>query len=140
MNSINMTGKLGQKPELKYTNGGKPYVKFSIAVHRFNYNFGGNFCWVNCECYDQAALFLVRAADKGTDIAIVGELQTYTIQKGMHKQECYSVVCKSIEVFDDKRKKYVSDGGISQRLDNIPAEKKLTSVSEDLETDDEIER
>lgn len=132
MNSINITGKLGQKPVLKYTSTGKPYVKFSLAVHRYSYSFNTNYCWINCECYDNAALYLVRSADKGMDIAISGELQTYSINKNGHLQECYSVVCKAVEVYRTDRRKYVSDDGISTDLTNIPEEKDI-KTNEDLE-------
>jgi len=33
VNQITIVGNVGQTPDLKYTDGGKPYCRFSVAVN-----------------------------------------------------------------------------------------------------------
>ena len=79
LNSVNIVGRLTREAELKYTNGGLPIVRFSIAVNRPKKSGDGNF-------HDEASFFdvvkigagsegLAQYLTKGTRVAIQGELR-----------------------------------------------------------------
>lgn len=77
-NSITIAGRIGKKPELKETVNKVPVVDFSIANHRDYKDRNGNKVervnWINCRAYKGLAETICKWQDKGSKLAITGEL------------------------------------------------------------------
>ena len=73
MNSINITGRITTKPELKFTgNEKKSVVSFSIAFNRGEEQVD----FFNVVAYEKQAENLCKFVDKGDMLAISGRLTT----------------------------------------------------------------
>lgn len=73
MNSINITGRITNKPELKFTgNEKKAVVSFSIAFNRGEEQVD----FFNVVAYEKQAENLCKFVDKGDMLAVSGRLTT----------------------------------------------------------------
>jgi single-strand DNA-binding protein len=75
MNHVSITGRLGQDPELRYTQSGKPVVNFSLAN---NTGFGENrqTHWFTVVAWNGQAEAVVNHLEKGAQVGVEGFLQT----------------------------------------------------------------
>lgn len=82
MNIVMMVGRLVRDPELRYTNNGKAWCRFSIAVDRpFSNKQDPNAQtadFFNIVAWDKQAETIATYITKGRQIAIQGRLQTGT--------------------------------------------------------------
>lgn len=78
MNKAILIGRLTKKPELKSTASGVSVATFTVAVNRRFKNADGNYDadFINCVAWRQQAEFLCKFFDKGSQIGIVGSIQT----------------------------------------------------------------
>ena len=73
MNQVTLIGRLTKDPELKYTQGGKAFCNFTIAVPReFNRNETD---FINCVAWDKKAEAIAQYFKKGEKISIIGRIQ-----------------------------------------------------------------
>ena len=73
MNQVTLIGRLTKAPELKYTQGGKAFCNFTIAVPReFNRNETD---FINCVAWDKKAEAIAQYFKKGQRIGIIGRIQ-----------------------------------------------------------------
>lgn len=91
MNNVCLMGRITHDLELKGTQTGKNYLRFSIAVNR---NFGDEkqTDFIDCIAWERTAEFIAKYFSKGSMIAIVGRLQTTIISDDIGKRKLYSVV------------------------------------------------
>lgn len=78
MNVVILIGRLTAAPELKTSQGGTSYCRFTIAVDR-NYTKQGEekkTDFINCTVWRQTAEFVSRYFTKGQMIAVQGEFQS----------------------------------------------------------------
>ncbi len=82
MNCFTATGRLGQTPEIKTLDSGKKVCKFSIGVDTGDKN--NPTFWASCVLWDKKAEIAEKYLDKGSLIAIQGNLYTesYTAKDG----------------------------------------------------------
>ena len=73
MNVVVLIGRLGAKPELKYTPHGLPVATFSIAVDRPGKDKGTD--WFNVTAWRQSAEYAAQYLDKGALVAVDGRLE-----------------------------------------------------------------
>lgn len=79
LNKVILMGRLTGDPELKQTQGGASVVSFSIAVdRRFNKDGEKKADFINIVAWRTTAEFVAKYFNKGSMIALVGELQTRT--------------------------------------------------------------
>ncbi|HZS06755.1 MAG TPA: single-stranded DNA-binding protein [Blastocatellia bacterium] len=75
-----LIGRLGQDPELRYTNGGNPVVNLSVASNRQKKGAEGERVsvadWFRITVYGRDAEVIAQYAKKGSAIAFNGRLQT----------------------------------------------------------------
>lgn len=76
MNSVAITGRLGQDPEVRYTQNGKAVASFSLAIQQTKEITH----WVQCEAWEATAEFVNKYFRKGDGIEIVGGLKEETWQ------------------------------------------------------------
>ncbi|OAB35669.1 hypothetical protein PMSD_11690 [Paenibacillus macquariensis subsp. defensor] len=72
MNNFSIIGNLTRQPELRYSGGGKAYVKFTVAVaRRFNRDETDFF---NCTAFGKQAENVAEYCDKGSKVALTGQV------------------------------------------------------------------
>ena len=106
MNNIQLIGRLTAKPELRHTNSGKAVCNFSIAVERRFKDADGKpiVDYVDFVAWKHTADFLCKWFDKGTRVAVTGELQTRMYEdKDGKKIKVSEIVANTIEFADGKR-------------------------------------
>ena len=84
MNKVTLVGRLGQDPELKTSQAGTSFVKFSIAT---NDGFGDKkkTNWHNCTAFGKASEIINQYVKKGNEIAVSG-----SIDYNKHEDKMYT--------------------------------------------------
>lgn len=95
MNSCVFVGRLGKKPELKMTNGGKQVCNFSLAV---NNPFTKESDWFEFVAWGSAAQYLVQYGDKGDSVCAHGNLTMRKYDDGTNVTTYYNINCDRVEV------------------------------------------
>ena len=73
MNQIILIGRVTKDPELKYSQGGKAFCNFSLAVAReFNRDETD---FINCVAWEKKAETIAQYFKKGQRIGIIGRIQ-----------------------------------------------------------------
>lgn len=89
LNVVILMGRLTAEPELKHTQSGLAFVRFSVAVDRgFKNNNGEQQTdFISCVSWDKQAEFIEKYFHKGDMIAIEGSIKTgsYTDQNGQKR-------------------------------------------------------
>lgn len=85
INKAILVGNLGDAPEIKETNGGKTFAKFSVATSK-RIKQGDEWTdvtqWHNCVCWREAtAKYLRDYAKKGTRVYVEGEITHRSYEK-----------------------------------------------------------
>lgn len=115
LNRVILMGRITQDLELKTTASGISVTSFSIAVDR-NYVKQGEerqTDFINVVCWRKQAEFVCRYFEKGSMIAVEGQLQTRTYQaKDGSNRYVTEVVADSVSFTGEKREQ--SNNGYSQ--------------------------
>jgi single-stranded DNA-binding protein len=78
MNNVTLMGRLTRDPELKYSQAGKAYCRFTVAVNRdFNKDEAD---FINCLAFGKTAETIAEWLVKGRRIALQGRIQTGSYQ------------------------------------------------------------
>lgn len=105
MNNVNLIGRLTKAPELKQTAGNISVLTGTLAVNRTFKNQNGEreADFINIVAWRQTAEIIAKYCGKGSQIGIVGRIQTrnYENQQG---QRVYvtEVVAEHVELLDSK--------------------------------------
>lgn len=77
LNVCTIMGRLGQNPEVRQTQSGKPVANFTIACERDFKNAEGQkeTDWIRCACFGATADFVGRYIKKGRAVCVEGRLQ-----------------------------------------------------------------
>lgn len=96
MNSIQLIGRLTSKPELRYTASNRAVTNFNIAVNRNFTNADGNrdADFISCQVWNKQAENLVKYQDKGSLIAVEGNLRVeqFEDKDGNNRYKTYVAV------------------------------------------------
>lgn len=91
-----LMGRITAAPELKYSNGGTPLCKFSLAVER---NYAGEngqreTDFIDCVAWRTTAEFISKYFDKGSLILLVGSIRQnrWTAEDGSNRSKVEFVV------------------------------------------------
>lgn len=120
INVVTLVGRLTKEPELRKTQSGTSYVRFTVAVDRMKKEDGADF--VQCCAWRQQADFLTQYADKGTMVGITGHINTGSYEDRQTGKKVYTtdVTCDRVCILESKKQK--SDypyGGNSVRTEDI---------------------
>ena len=98
MNNITLIGRLTADPALKYTQSGKAFCKFSIAVQReFNRDEAD---FINCIAWDKRAEAICEYLRKGRRIATQGRLSVNSYEKDGETKWKTEVIVDKFEFVD----------------------------------------
>lgn len=131
MNLVVLTGRLTADPELKYTQSGKAFARFSLAVNR-SYNREET-DFINCVAWDKRAELAAEYLRKGNQAGIQGSIRvrTYDDDSGQ-KKKITEVLVESIEFLESRK----SDAG-SSYTNNVKAAPKQNANVANVANDDE---
>ncbi|CQR71365.1 Single-stranded DNA-binding protein ssb [Sporomusa ovata DSM 2662] len=105
MNKVILAGRLGQDPEVRYTQSGKAVCTFNLAVNR-RVASGAHLeaDWVPIVIWEKLAEICGNNLLKGSRILVEGRLQirTYEANDGQ-KRRIAEVVAQSVEFLEKKR-------------------------------------
>ena len=105
LNKVQLIGRLGQDPEMHYTNNGKTVTKFTVAVNRHWLNANGEARevteWFNVEAWNGLAETCNQHLTQGRLVYVEGSLQTdrYEDETGMTRTYT-KVVAKNVQFLD----------------------------------------
>lgn len=110
MNNVVLTGRITKDLELKYTQNGKAYCRFTLAVDRglskekkqeAEANGQPTVDFINCIAWGTTAETLNRYTSKGKKILVNGSIETgsYTVQDGS-KRYTTDVLVNRIEILE----------------------------------------
>ena len=98
MNQVTLLGRLTRDPELKYSQSGKAFCKFSVAVTReFNRDEAD---FINCIAWDKRAEAICEYLRKGRRIATQGRLSVNRYDKDGETKWKTEVIVDKFEFVD----------------------------------------
>ena len=102
MNHVTLIGRLTRDPELKYSNSGTAFCRFTVAVNRdFNREEAD---FINCLAFKKTAETIAEYLSKGKRIALQGRIQTGSYEnKNGDKVSTFEVVADRFEFVDSAR-------------------------------------
>ena len=103
MNTIQLTGRLTKDLELKYSQSGKAYCRFSLAVPRPLKKDETDF--INCVTFGKTAEMMKKYLAKGNRIGVTGRLQMSKYEVNGEKRVAYDVMVDNIEFLDNRKDK-----------------------------------
>ena len=118
MNHVTLMGRLTKDPELKYSQAGKAYCRFSLAVQRdFNKDEAD---FINCLAFGKTAETIAEWLGKGRRMAIVGRIQTGNYEnKNGEKVNTFEVVADRFEFVDSARSETNKNQSYNNNNDDI---------------------
>jgi single-strand DNA-binding protein len=105
MNKVVLIGRLTRDPELRYTQGGKAFTTFTLAVdRRFSKDKQQTADFIPCMAWDKLAEIIGNNLAKGRRVGVEGRLQTRTYDaKDGSKRSAFDVVLDELEFLDAKQ-------------------------------------
>lgn len=101
MNSIAITGRLTETPELKTSKSGKTVCAFRVAVPRPKIKDVTDF--FTCVAWERNAEFVAHYFIKGQKIEINGILTTRSYEKEGKKHILYEILCETLNFGESKQ-------------------------------------
>lgn len=125
MNNVILMGRLTRDPELKYSQAGKAYCRFTVAVNRdFNKDEAD---FINCLAFGKTAETIAEWLGKGRRIALQGRIQTGNYEnKNGDKVNTFEVVADRFEFVDsaksdtNKNQTYSNNDDVLDDNDDFP--------------------
>jgi single-strand DNA-binding protein len=104
MNKVVLIGRLTRDPELRYTQGGKAFTTFTLAVdRRFSKDKQQTADFIPCVAWDKLAEIIGNNLAKGRKVGVEGRLQTRTYDaKDGSKRSAFDVMVDEMEFLDPK--------------------------------------
>ena len=119
MNSVSLVGRLTRDPEIKTTNSGSTYARFSIAVDRRGKDAGTDF--INIVAFGKTSEFIERYFRKGQRIGINGRIQTGSYEgKDGKKVYTFDVIAENVEFVESKSASSSATPANADGFVNIP--------------------
>lgn len=119
MNNVSLVGRLTRDPEIKATNSGSSYARFSIAVDRRGKDAGTDF--INIVAFGKTSEFIERYFRKGQRIGINGRIQTGSYEgKDGKKVYTFVVIAENVEFVESKSASASATPANADGFVNIP--------------------
>jgi len=95
-------GNLTRDPDLRYTPQGTPVCKFSIAINR-KYNDKDETTFLNVVTWGGLAENCAKYLNKGSKVAVVGEIRVNEWEKDGSKRKDYEINANQVEFLSTKK-------------------------------------
>ena len=106
-NKVQLIGNLGNKPDVRVTENGRKFARFSIATSEFYRNAKGEATestyWHNIVAWGKTAELAEKLLSKGMQVSVEGKLtsHSYTDKEGI-KRYVTEVHANEISLVDDR--------------------------------------
>ncbi len=99
MNKVFLIGRLTQDPQVSTLDSGHSYCRFSIAVNRaYSSRDGENRAdFINIITWDTLAQNCVKYLVKGSQVAVVGSIQTGSYERDGVKRQTFDIRADQVE-------------------------------------------
>jgi single-strand DNA-binding protein len=121
MNKVILMGRLTKEPEIRYTSGNNTAVcSFTLAVNRKFQKQGEErkADFINCQAWSKSAEFVAKYFQKGSQIAVVGRIETRTWDDNEGKKHYVTEVIVEDTYFTESKKGEGSAASKSQNSDS----------------------
>lgn len=98
MNLVTLIGRLTRDPELKYSQSGKAFCKFSLAVTREYNRDEADF--INCVAWDKRAETIAEYLRKGRRVALQGRLNVRNYEQNGETKWMTEVIVDKFDFID----------------------------------------
>lgn len=98
MNSVALIGRLTRDPELRRTQNGKSVCSFTLAVQRDREKAD----FIQCQAWEKTAENLCAYMHKGSQIGVLGSIQTSTSEENGVKKFYTQVFVKNLEFLEPR--------------------------------------
>ncbi len=125
LNKVQLIGRLGRDPEMKYTASGDPIANFSVATSEFTRDRDGNRGerteWHNISVFGKIAEVCNTYIRKGSLVYIEGSLNTRKWQdKNGQDRYTTSINARTVQFLDKKGENGGFDNDYQQNRSNAP--------------------
>ena len=107
LNNVQIIGRLGKDPELRYTQSGTACCKFSVAVEGYvpkDSDKPKHTEWFNVVAWAKLAEICAQYLGKGDLIYVQGELQTRQYEKDGQRRYFTEVIMRNMQMLKTKPK------------------------------------
>lgn len=106
MNTVAEIGRLTKDVELKHSQNGEAYARFTLAVNSRHKKKDGTYdtYFFNCTAWKTTAINLANLTKKGSLIGITGELKSFNYEKDGQKVYGTEIEVKSFDLLEKKDK------------------------------------
>lgn len=103
MNIVSLIGRLGQDPEVRYTDSGKAVAKLNLAVNE-RYGETEKTYWFTVLAWNGLAEVVGQYLKKGSRVAVTGRLtqRSYETQEG-DKRSVVEIMANTIDFLDPRQ-------------------------------------
>ena len=130
MNKFMCIANLTKEPEMKYSQSGTAFTKFSIAVND-GYGEKKQTSFLNCTAFNKTAEAVANYTHKGSKVFIEGKVQTgsYDRKDGTGKNYTFDIIVNQIEFLDSKKDGQAKpDDDVFEPTDENPFEDSEDSI------------
>lgn len=111
INNVTIVGRLTRDPELRYSQSGTPVARFTVAVNRTRKVEGQPEAdFISCIAFSKTAENLANHMRKGSQIGVIGRIQTGSYEKEGQKIYTTDIVADNIQFLEPR-----SDNNQSQQ-------------------------
>ena len=128
MNYVSLLGRFTRDPEVTWTQSGKAYVRFSLAVQRDSNRDEADF--INCVAWDKRAETIGQYFKKGSRILVQGRITTGSYEKNGETRYTTDVVVNNFDFIETKS----SEGNYGNNF----SKNEPTVVDEPVDSEDDF--
>ena len=129
MNYVSLLGRLTRDVEVTYTQSGKAYARFSLAVSRGTSN-RDEVDFINCIAWEKRAETISQYFKKGSRILVQGRITTGSYEKNGETRYTTDVVVNNFDFIETKS----SEGNYGNNF----SKNELTVVDEPVDSEDDF--
>ena len=116
INVVTLMGRFTKDPEVTWTQSGKSYVRFSIAVQRDSDREEADF--INCIAWNKTAELIGQYFGKGVRILVEGRITTGSYEKNGETRYTTDVVVNKIHFVDYRNEESYNNNSIRNQKNN----------------------
>jgi single-strand binding protein len=113
MNYVSLLGRLTRDPEVTYTQSGKAFTRFSIAVSRGTSN-RDEVDFINCVAWEKRAETISQYFKKGSRILVQGRISTGSYEKNGETRYTTDVVVNNFDFIETRANEGNSESNFSR--------------------------
>ncbi len=141
LNKVQLIGRLGKDPEMKYTSSGDPMVNFTLATSEYGRDREGNRQdrteWHNISVFGKMAEVCNSYIRKGSLVYLEGAIQTRKYQdKNGNDRYITSINARTVQFLDKKGENSGYDDGYQQQQPRQNAPRQNNNNNNNMSDDD----